>query len=95
MTTLLELHLQHFSHRTGTFNHKAFAAIAAERMRGMLSRHAGVHDSRAVQVVGKGTSFTIEFPRIRHVWWPKFASAESIGGEMAEVLHLFKQETTK
>lgn len=92
MATLLELHSQHFNVRLGTFNSKPFAAIVAERIREFVSRHVGHNiDSRSVQVVGKHQTFTIEMPRIRHVWWPKSNSDEGLGAELFDVASAFKE----
>lgn len=89
MTTMLELHQSHFDVGTGAFDSKGFASIAAEQIRRML-HSKGYEDSRYVRVEGKHT-FTIEIPRIRHVWWPRDNTAKGLAVEMEEVLRLFKE----
>jgi hypothetical protein len=93
MTTLLDIHRNHFNSKAGTFDHKAFAGMTAEHLRrwiGASLQGIALFDSRNVQVNGKH-EFTIEFPRIRHVWWPKENTAEALKAEFMGVSNLFKE----
>lgn len=89
--TNLEIHVAHFNTRTGCFNSLPFAAMVAEQIRRYLQSNVENFDSRMVQVNGK-KDVTIEFPRHRHVWWPKDVSAEAIRAEIEEVASIMRDE---
>ncbi len=91
MTTLLQIHEAHFNARTGCFNSLPFAGMVAEQIRRYLKANTKSFDTRMVQVNGK-KDVTIEFPRHRHVWWPKEVSAEAIRAEIEEVAALMRDE---
>lgn len=89
--TLLDLHAQHFSPREGCFSNQLTASLVAERLGRFLSANGFAVPSRYIQVVKSGRNFTIEIPRIRHVWWPKHNDSASIGAELAEINRLVKE----
>lgn len=92
MTTLLDLHQQHFHAREGHFINDETAHLVAERLRRFLSAQGFAIPERYIQVVKTGKRvFHVEIPRIRHVWWPKFNTTEGIGAELAEIARLVKE----
>jgi len=92
--TLLDLANRHFNPRQGTFNHKHTTELVATRLRLFLEGAGLTIPERFVQVEGKKTTFTVEMPRIRHVWWPKANTAEAIGAELHEILAAAKEALT-
>lgn len=90
MTTLLEIHERHFNPTTGVFNSRPFAGMVVEHMLRLYPKALGLPiDSRSIATNGKH-DITVEFPRLRHVWWPKANTAEAISAEFDEVLKLFQ-----
>lgn len=89
--TLLERHQQHFSPREGCFSTQSTAEIVAERIKRFLIHLGFSVPDRYVQVVKSGRNFTVEIPRIRHVWWPKHNTAEAIGAELHEIHKAVKE----
>lgn len=91
MTTLLEIHEREFDSKAGVFRSRLSAALVGAQVSKYLhTNFPNSFDSRMVQVEGK-KSCTIEFPRHRHVWWPKENSAEAIRAEMEEIAKIFKE----
>jgi hypothetical protein len=100
MTTLIEIRGSNFDAKVGTFRTKGLAALVAALVAARIHKFLDAQpelqpfDSRNVVVNGKH-EYTIEFPRIRHVWWPKTTTDVAIQDEMVEVCNLFKEHNTK
>ena len=82
---------QHFTPRLGTFSNSETAYIVAGRIWRFLVAGGLEVPERFINVEGKKGSYTVELPRIRHVWWPKANSAEAIGHELNEIYQAAKE----
>lgn len=82
--SLEDLHA-HYNFHTGAFPSKGHAAVVAERLRQEFAKH-GLNDTRFVALEGKGSTFTIFFPRLREYWWPHNVTNGVLDGYLESVI---------